>query len=141
MSDFDNAGIVRYFEDIKRAKTPLWAKRCRLWVDTREFHNSRPLREAQGSPQGRVTWAFSFGSVFFHAKENEQTQMAFPLKIFAILYNNCYELKNPAASCRESSTVRTFNLYFYIRLLTPQRAAGNALAVAVQLTCYYVFAM
>jgi len=36
------------------------------------FTARRPLREAQGSPQGRVTWAFSFGSVFFHAKENEQ---------------------------------------------------------------------
>jgi len=37
-----------------------------------EFTARRPLREAQGSPQGRVLWAFSFGSVFFHAKENEQ---------------------------------------------------------------------
>jgi hypothetical protein len=36
------------------------------------FTALRPLREAQGSPQGRVLWAFSFGSVFFHAKENEQ---------------------------------------------------------------------
>jgi hypothetical protein len=37
-----------------------------------EFHNSRPIREAQGSPQGRVTRAFSFGSFSFHVKENER---------------------------------------------------------------------
>ncbi len=34
LSDFEPAGIVRYFEDFKRAKTPLWAKRCRLWMGT-----------------------------------------------------------------------------------------------------------
>jgi len=36
----------------------------------------------------------------------------------------------PAASCRESPTVRNF-IYFLIRSLTPQQATGNALAVAV----------
>ena len=41
------------------------------------------------------------------------------------------ELKNPAASCRESSTVRN-SVNFLIRSLTPQQAAGNALAFAVQ---------
>jgi hypothetical protein len=40
-------------------------------------------------------------------------------------------LKLPAASCRESSTVRNAAI-FQIRLLTPQQAAGNALAIAVQ---------
>ena len=28
------AGIVGYLEDFKRAKTPLRAKRCRLWMGT-----------------------------------------------------------------------------------------------------------
>ena len=36
----------------------------------------------------------------------------------------------PAASCRESPTVRN-SIYFLIRSLTPQQATGNALAVAV----------
>jgi len=30
LSDFETAGIVGYFEDFKRAKTPLGSKRCRL---------------------------------------------------------------------------------------------------------------
>jgi hypothetical protein len=34
-----------------------------------EFYNSRPLREAQGSPKGRVTWAISFGSFSFSEKK------------------------------------------------------------------------
>ncbi len=34
MSNFETAGIAGYVEDFKRAKTPLWAKRCRLWMDT-----------------------------------------------------------------------------------------------------------
>ncbi len=34
LSDFETAGIVGYGEDFKRAKTPLRAKRCRLWADT-----------------------------------------------------------------------------------------------------------
>jgi len=34
LSDFETAGIARYFEDFKRAKTKLWAQRCRLWMDT-----------------------------------------------------------------------------------------------------------
>jgi len=42
LSDFETdsaavivtTGIVCYFEDFKRAKTQLWAKRCRLWMDT-----------------------------------------------------------------------------------------------------------
>jgi len=36
--------------------------------------------------------------------------------------------KHPAASCSESSTVRN-SVYFLIRSLTPQQAAGNAFAV------------
>ncbi|MEA3428946.1 MAG: beta-phosphoglucomutase family hydrolase, partial [Thermodesulfobacteriota bacterium] len=38
------------------------------------------------------------------------------------------KLKNPVASCRESSTVRN-SVNFLIRSLTPPQAAGNALAV------------
>jgi len=37
----------------------------------------------------------------------------------------------PAASCRESSTVRN-PVFIMIRSLTPPQAAGNALAFAVQ---------
>jgi len=33
LSDFETTGIVSYVEDFKRAKTPLRAKRCRLWMD------------------------------------------------------------------------------------------------------------
>jgi hypothetical protein len=48
LSTFETAGIVGYVEDsaeklhyvLKRAKTPLRAKRCRLWVDT--SRSSRP---------------------------------------------------------------------------------------------------
>ena len=40
-------------------------------------------------------------------------------------------LKNPAASCGESSTVRN-SVNFLIRSLTLQQSAENALAVAVQ---------
>jgi hypothetical protein len=40
-------------------------------------------------------------------------------------------LKIPAASCRESSTVRNA-VFFRIRSLTPTQAAGNTLAFAVQ---------
>ncbi len=44
MSDFETdgvavtaiAGIAGYVEDFKRVKTPLRAKRCRLWMDTKE---------------------------------------------------------------------------------------------------------
>ena len=34
LSDFETGGIVDYFEDFKRAKTLLEAKRCLVWVDT-----------------------------------------------------------------------------------------------------------
>ncbi len=34
LSNFETAGIAGYVEDFKRAKTPLWAKRCRLRMDT-----------------------------------------------------------------------------------------------------------
>jgi hypothetical protein len=36
LSDFETAGIVRYGEAFIIAKTLLWAKRCRLWMDTKE---------------------------------------------------------------------------------------------------------
>ena len=31
---FETAGIAGYSEEFKRAKTQLWAKRCRLWTGT-----------------------------------------------------------------------------------------------------------
>ncbi|MCX5822373.1 MAG: hypothetical protein NTY86_02405, partial [Deltaproteobacteria bacterium] len=34
LSDFETAGIAGYFEDFKRAKMQLWAKRCRFRMDT-----------------------------------------------------------------------------------------------------------
>ncbi len=35
LSNFETGGIAGYVEDFKRAETPLWAKRCRLWMDNR----------------------------------------------------------------------------------------------------------
>jgi len=37
LSDFETAGIVGYSEDFRRAKTPPWAERCRLWMDTNKL--------------------------------------------------------------------------------------------------------
>ncbi len=34
LSNFETGGIAGYVEDFKRAKTPLWAKRYRLWMGT-----------------------------------------------------------------------------------------------------------
>ena len=34
LSDLETGGIAGYFEDFIRAKTPLEAKRCLLWMDT-----------------------------------------------------------------------------------------------------------
>jgi hypothetical protein len=34
LSNFETAVIAGYFEDFKRAKTPPWAERCRLWMGT-----------------------------------------------------------------------------------------------------------
>jgi hypothetical protein len=34
LSVFEAAGITCYFEDFKKAKTKLWAKRCRFRMDT-----------------------------------------------------------------------------------------------------------
>ncbi len=34
LSNFETAGIAGYVEDFKRAKTPLRAKKCRLWMGT-----------------------------------------------------------------------------------------------------------
>jgi hypothetical protein len=50
----------------------------------------------------------------------------------ALLKRAKQQLKIPAASCRESSTVRNA-VFFMIRSLTPPQAAGNALAFAVQI--------
>jgi hypothetical protein len=35
LNDFETAGIAGYSEDLERVKTPLWTKRCRLWMGTR----------------------------------------------------------------------------------------------------------
>jgi hypothetical protein len=35
LSNFETAVITGYVEEFKRAKTPLWAKRCRLWTGTK----------------------------------------------------------------------------------------------------------
>ena len=37
LSDFETGGVAGYVEDLKRAKTPLRAKRCRLWMDTNSW--------------------------------------------------------------------------------------------------------
>jgi hypothetical protein len=34
LSNFETAGIAGYVEDFKRVETPLWAKKCRLWMDS-----------------------------------------------------------------------------------------------------------
>ena len=34
LSNFETGGVAGYVEDFKRAKTPLRAKRCRLWMGT-----------------------------------------------------------------------------------------------------------
>jgi hypothetical protein len=34
LSDFETTGIAGYVEEFKRAKMPLRAKRCRLWMGT-----------------------------------------------------------------------------------------------------------
>jgi hypothetical protein len=39
LSNFETGGVAGYVEDFKRAKTPLWAKRCRLWMGT----NYKPI--------------------------------------------------------------------------------------------------
>jgi hypothetical protein len=44
LSDFETAGIAGYVEDFKRAKTPLWAKRCRLWTDTNYVPPKRRIK-------------------------------------------------------------------------------------------------
>ena len=33
-SDFATAGVVRLRRGLQRARTPAWAERCRLWMDT-----------------------------------------------------------------------------------------------------------
>jgi hypothetical protein len=33
-SGFESAGVVSYIEDFKSARTPAWAERCHLWLDT-----------------------------------------------------------------------------------------------------------
>ncbi len=33
-SDFVTGVVASYFEDCKRARTPAWAERCYLWMNT-----------------------------------------------------------------------------------------------------------
>jgi hypothetical protein len=37
LSDFETGAMVYYFEDFKRAKTSLRAKRCHLWMGTNQI--------------------------------------------------------------------------------------------------------
>jgi len=34
-SFFATAGVARYVEDCKKARTPSWAERCHLWTGTK----------------------------------------------------------------------------------------------------------
>jgi hypothetical protein len=34
-SEFETGGVACYVEDFKRARTPVWAKRCYLWMGNR----------------------------------------------------------------------------------------------------------
>jgi len=43
-----------------------------------EFRRGRPFQRRAGRPEGLVTGALSFGSVFFRGKENEQPLRKFP---------------------------------------------------------------
>jgi hypothetical protein len=45
LSNFETGGIAGYVEDLKRAKTPLRAKRCRLWMDNSYDLNPPPIIE------------------------------------------------------------------------------------------------
>ena len=44
LSDFEAAGIARYFEDFKRAKTQLWTKRCHFWMDKKGEYREHTSR-------------------------------------------------------------------------------------------------
>ncbi len=55
LSDFETTGIACYFEDLKRAKTKLWAKRCRLWMGTNPNKPESARHRAQGSRQKCTT--------------------------------------------------------------------------------------
>ena len=92
-------------------------------------HPRRPLQNAPFCP-------ISVAGSNFNPR-NTQCMDACPdgfpsgvVKIFAFLEleQKFAFLKNPAASCRESSTVRN-SINFLIRSLTPQQTAGLALAV------------
>ncbi len=58
LSNFETAGIAGYFEDFKRAKTPLRAKRCRLWMGTnywsRMINGPDPYQNAEQRKIGRL---------------------------------------------------------------------------------------
>jgi hypothetical protein len=44
LSDFETTGIAGYIEEFKRAKTPLGAKRCRLWMGTNQEETCQPQK-------------------------------------------------------------------------------------------------
>ena len=73
--DFDLSPLVTRRASQKGAKKELWLS------ERSEFHNSRPLREAQGSPQGRDTGAFSFGSFSFTRKKMKNDTRPFSFGI------------------------------------------------------------
>jgi hypothetical protein len=54
-SDFATAGVVRYAEDCKRARTQAWAERCRLWIGTIHIlHPGRFLNKQQKYTGGTI---------------------------------------------------------------------------------------
>ena len=59
-----------------------------------EFHSDRPIREAQGSPKDRVTWAISFGSFSFSQKKmnknRERNYLNKLISIAALLLFMCF---------------------------------------------------
>ena len=44
-SFFVTAGVARYVEDCKKARTPFWAKRCHFWMDTNIIKDSLALQD------------------------------------------------------------------------------------------------
>jgi len=57
------------FPFVARRASQKRAKRSCGCLSDSEFHSDRPIREAQGSPKGRVARAISFGSFSFSQKK------------------------------------------------------------------------
>jgi len=62
LSDFESAGIACYFEDFKRTKTKLRAKRCRFWMDTRKVKKQEKMQTSKYPDSPRV----GVGAVVFN---------------------------------------------------------------------------